>query len=202
MDYDINESPKLELLVTPADATIDSLEISDNDIANFEYTDGQAIVTFVNEGTETITFIVNGSIESNATTITVVDQAKKEAEEESKKKAEEEAKKKAEEEAKKKAEEEAKKKAEEEAQKKAEEEAQKKVEEQAALAEAERIAAEQAEAEQAAQAAAQQPQEEMVWISGNGKKYHSRSSCSNMKNPSQVPLSEAQKTREPCKKCY
>ena len=43
----------------------------------------------------------------------------------------------------------------------------------------------------------------MVWISGSGKKYHSNPNCSNMKNPSQVPISQAQSSgREPCKKCY
>ncbi|HHU03095.1 MAG TPA: hypothetical protein GXZ91_08220 [Christensenellaceae bacterium] len=44
--------------------------------------------------------------------------------------------------------------------------------------------------------------ETMVWIPKSGKKYHSTSSCSNMKNPSCVTLSEA-KSRgfTPCKKC-
>lgn len=43
----------------------------------------------------------------------------------------------------------------------------------------------------------------MVWVSKTGKKYHSSSSCSNMKNPSQVSLSTA-KSRglTACKKCY
>lgn len=46
-------------------------------------------------------------------------------------------------------------------------------------------------------------QEEMVWIPRTGSKYHSRSSCSNMKNPSQVTLDEAiRRGYEPCKKCY
>lgn len=44
---------------------------------------------------------------------------------------------------------------------------------------------------------------EMVWISGSGKKYHSHSGCSNMKNPSQVTRAKAESMgREPCKKCY
>jgi len=44
--------------------------------------------------------------------------------------------------------------------------------------------------------------ETMVWIPKSGKKYHSTSTCSNMKNPSCVTLSEA-KSRgfTPCKKC-
>lgn len=48
-----------------------------------------------------------------------------------------------------------------------------------------------------------QQQEVMVWISTTGSKYHSRSSCSNMKNPSQVTLEQAQALGlTPCKKCY
>lgn len=43
----------------------------------------------------------------------------------------------------------------------------------------------------------------LVWIPNSGSKYHARSSCSNMKNPSQVTKSEAeQRGYEPCKKCY
>lgn len=47
------------------------------------------------------------------------------------------------------------------------------------------------------------PQSSKVWISGSGKKYHSHSSCSNMKNPRQVSLSEAiAMGRTACSKCY
>lgn len=43
----------------------------------------------------------------------------------------------------------------------------------------------------------------MVWIPKTGTKYHSRSGCSNMKNPSQVTKEEAVRMGyEPCKKCY
>lgn len=45
--------------------------------------------------------------------------------------------------------------------------------------------------------------EEMVWIPQSGSKYHSRSSCSNMKNPTQVTKSQAENSGyEPCKKCH
>lgn len=44
---------------------------------------------------------------------------------------------------------------------------------------------------------------ETVWISANGTKYHSNPNCSNMKNPSQVPLQDAiNMGRTRCKKCY
>ena len=43
----------------------------------------------------------------------------------------------------------------------------------------------------------------MVWIPKSGKKYHRSSSCSNMKNPSQVKLEKAQSLGyTPCSKCY
>lgn len=46
--------------------------------------------------------------------------------------------------------------------------------------------------------------EEMVWIPTNGgTKYHTHSGCSNMKNPKQVPLSEAvAQGFTPCKRCH
>ena len=47
-----------------------------------------------------------------------------------------------------------------------------------------------------------EPEEAMVWIPSSGSKYHNKSSCSNMKNPTQVPLSEAKQNYSPCKKCY
>ena len=42
-----------------------------------------------------------------------------------------------------------------------------------------------------------------VWITEKGKKYHRKSSCSNMKSPWQVTIDEAKKMgRGPCSKCY
>ena len=43
----------------------------------------------------------------------------------------------------------------------------------------------------------------MVWIPNSGKKYHSKSSCSNMKNPTQVTESEAiRRGYGKCSKCW
>ena len=54
-----------------------------------------------------------------------------------------------------------------------------------------------------AQAPVQQASEAMVWIPNSGKKYHSSPGCSNMKNPKQVTVSQAQDMGfDPCKKCY
>ena len=46
--------------------------------------------------------------------------------------------------------------------------------------------------------------EEMVWIpTHGGKKYHKKSTCSNMKDPEKVTLSKAkEKGFTACKKCY
>lgn len=43
----------------------------------------------------------------------------------------------------------------------------------------------------------------MVWIPQSGSKYHSTSSCSGMKNPSQITRAEAEsRGYTPCKRCY
>ncbi len=43
----------------------------------------------------------------------------------------------------------------------------------------------------------------VVWVSQSGSKYHSSPSCSGMKNPSQLSLSEAQSQGyTPCKRCH
>ena len=48
-----------------------------------------------------------------------------------------------------------------------------------------------------------QTQETMVWIPKSGSKYHSDPDCSNMKDPSQVSLSQAESLGyTPCKKCW
>lgn len=60
-----------------------------------------------------------------------------------------------------------------------------------------------AQSESVTQSPAQPANTEMVWIPATGKKYHRKSSCSNMKNPTQVSRSEAiTRGYEPCKKCY
>lgn len=48
-----------------------------------------------------------------------------------------------------------------------------------------------------------QSQETMVWIPKSGSKYHSDPKCSNMKDPAQVSLSQAESMGyTPCKKCW
>ena len=44
---------------------------------------------------------------------------------------------------------------------------------------------------------------DMVWIDDTGKKYHKKSTCSNMDNPYQVSKNDAiSQGRDACKKCY
>lgn len=46
------------------------------------------------------------------------------------------------------------------------------------------------------------PSEKLVWIPKSGKKYHRTSTCSSMKNPRQVDISEAISAGyEPCGRC-
>lgn len=45
--------------------------------------------------------------------------------------------------------------------------------------------------------------EEMVWIPRSGSRYHSNPDCSGMKDPQEVPLSDAEaQGYTPCQKCY
>lgn len=173
--YDVSETTEVKITPTPSDADITSLELSENNVAELDYSDGKAVITFKEAGEASVFFIADGDINSNTTTITVTDQAAEQAQKE----------------------------AEEEAARKAEEEAEAITEQEAAEKAAAEQAAAQAQAEQEAAAQTQQPQEQMVWVSQSGSKYHSNSSCSNMKNPTQITISEARnRGLEPCKKCY
>ena len=182
-EFDISETTEVKITGYPDDAEITSLELSENSIAELDYSDGKAIITFTDTGEAALFFAANGDVTSSTTTITVID---REAEELAKKEAAEQA------------------EQERIAQEQAEQEAQAQAEQEAA----EQAAAEQAEQEQAQQEEQvsqeqQQPQEQMVWIPQSGSKYHSNSSCSGMNNPTQVTISEAQSMGyEPCKKCY
>ena len=80
-----------------------------------------------------------------------------------------------------------------------------KAEQERIVAEEARLAQEAEAARQAEEAAAQQNNVgEMVWITETGSKYHSRNNCGNTNpaNARQIPLEEAQKSYEPCKRCY
>lgn len=184
-EFDISETTEVKITGYPDDAEITSLELSENSIAELDYSDGKATITFTDTGEAALFFTANGDITSSTTTITVVD---REAEELAKKEAAEQA--------------EQERIAQEQAEQEAQAQAEQEADEQAA---AEQAAAEQEQAQQEEQVSQeqQQPQEQMVWIPQSGSKYHSNPSCSGMNNPTQVTLSEAQNMGyEPCKKCY
>ena len=50
--------------------------------------------------------------------------------------------------------------------------------------------------------ASEESDEVMVWVSKTGKCYHCKPTCSNMRDPWQIPLSRAKKTKRACKTCY
>lgn len=178
-EFDISETTEVRITGYPDDAKIESLELSENNIAELNYTDGKAIIKFTGTGEAALFFTANGDIDSATTTITVVD---KEAEEQERKEAEEKA--------------EQERIAQEQAEKEAQEQAEREAQEQAEIE-----AQEQAQQSQAS--ANMDSQEQMVWIPQSGSKYHSNSSCSGMNNPRQVTISEAQNMGyKPCNKCY
>lgn len=83
--YDILDTAEVEIKPTPSDAKINSLSISENDIAELDYSGDKAIVTFNAPGEVTLYFTANDNVKSNSVTITVTDKA---AEEEARKQAE------------------------------------------------------------------------------------------------------------------
>lgn len=178
-EFDISETTEVRITGYPDGAEIESLELSENNIAELNYTDGKAVIKFTGTGEAALFFTANGDIDSSTTTITVVD---KEAEEQVRKEAEEKA--------------EQERIAQEQAEKEAQEQAEREAQEQAEIE-----AQEQAQQSQVSENS--DSQEQMVWIPQSGSKYHSDPSCSGMDNPRQVTISEAQGMGyEPCKKCY
>ncbi len=203
--FDITDTVEVKITPVPSNADIKTLELSTNDFAKLDYSDGKAVITFKKSGEASLFFTANGNIKSSTTDITITDkaaeQAQKEAEEAAAKKAKEEAAKKAEEEAKAKAEQEAAEKA--AAEQAAAEQA---AAEQAAAeqAAAEQAAAEQAAAEQAAAAQAQQNTGTTVYWTPNGEVYHSTPNCPSLSRSKTIlsgSIAESGKSRG-CKTCY
>lgn len=191
-NFDINQEETLSLDIDPKDSELDMNDFhsSDENVVSIkDLKDQQLIISSTDkEGSVTI-YYEKGDIKSNTITIQVVDkqkalaiaQAKKEAEETKKK---EEEKKKQEE-------------AEKEAQQKQAEEQKKKTESQ------KKSSSSTSSQSKTSTSKSSDTNGQMVYIPKTGKKYHSNSSCSNMKKPSCVTLGEAQsRGYTPCKKCY
>ena len=179
-EFAIGDVTEVKITPNPSDAEIESLKLSTNNIADLEYKDGKAIVTFTDSGDASLFFTADGEIKSNPKTITVIDP-----------------------------EEEARLKAEEEERIRLEQEAQTaeqaRIEQEqaaAAAAEQERIAQEQAAAQAAQEQAAQQSQDDpIVYITNTGTKYHT-AGCRTLKSQIEKHLSEVRGVYEPCGVCH
>ena len=77
-EFDISETTEVRITGYPDDAEIESLELSENKIAELNYTDGKAIITFKETGEAALFFVANGEVKSTSTTITVKDKAAEE----------------------------------------------------------------------------------------------------------------------------
>ena len=101
--FDVSETTEVKITTSLSDADITSLELSSNEIAELDYTDGKAVITFKEPGEAALFFTTNHDIDSNTVKISVTDkvaeEAKAKTEEEARIKAEQEAQAKAEEEA-------------------------------------------------------------------------------------------------------
>ena len=184
-EFDINDTAELKLNLTPEDASINTLAISENDIVTLDYTDEKAVISFIDEGTATFSVVANGTFESNSITITVID---KEAEAQRQEEAEQKA---AEEEAQRLAEEEAKRQAEEQARIQAEAEAQRQAEE---------AAQQQTATQQGSTSTATENEDPIVYITNTGDKYH-RAGCRYLKDSKiEKKLSEVA-GKAPCGVC-
>lgn len=172
--FDISDTVDVIITPDPTDAKIETLSLSDNDIAELDYSEGKATISFKSVGTASLTFTANDSVTSNTTTITVID-----------KKAEE-AKRKDEEEQKRVADEAAKREAEEKASQEAATQAEAQAQTQQATAEAQ---------------SSQTNNDPVVYITNTGGKYH-RAGCRFLKH-SQIEkhLSEVQGAYGPCGVC-
>ena len=176
---DINSSKKITYSIDPEDGNTDELKLvsSTPDIlsANLDKSDGKITISSHDNTGNTTIYLKDSATDATSKSIKVTVEDKK-AIAEAKKKAEEENKRKLEEEKKKK--------------------------EQTRIA-AEKKKAAEATATQVTTETTTVEQEEMVWVSNTGSKYHSNPNCSNMKNPSQHTLSYAKSMGlSPCSKCY
>ena len=209
-EYDINQTIPVSISVEPSNADISDLTYisSANKSDTFLFSDSK-VETGANEGSYEI-YIKCSDIESNKLSITVVDAAKKAAQEQAKleaqQKAQEEAQKQAELLAQQQAEEEARKQAELQAQQQAE--AQRQAEEEARK-QAEFQAQQQAEAQQrqnttSSSSTSQKESGGTVYWTPNGEVYHSTPDCPSLgrsKTINSGTISQSGKSR-PCKNCY
>ncbi len=70
-EYSISDFTEIKVTPIPSNAKIDSLEISENPIAELNYDDGEAFISFKAEGTASVFLKANGNIQSDTEEITV-----------------------------------------------------------------------------------------------------------------------------------
>ena len=195
---DIHQSQQVALTVHPDDGLLseDDFECSDADIIKIEeIKDGKLILkSLEKEGLVTLQY-KKDDVKSNSVTIQVVNQqalamAKAKEKQEAEKKQAEEIK-----------QQENAKKAEE--QKKSDEKSEQAKKNAAQTASQRSSSQSNKSSSTSSSNQSHHTNSAMVYIPKTGKKYHSNANCSNMKNPSQVSLSEAQsRVFTACKKCY
>ena len=170
--YEVGESVEVPIFADPEQAILGDVELCENDIARMTWDDEESIATvyFQNPGTAEL-FFINDGVQSAPILVTVEKPEPPSWEIDTEEPEPEEA---------------------------------AAPETPADVPEAPEEAEPQAPAEpvpeptqeEPSSAEAETPQSEMVWISANGSKYHSRSRCSNMKNPSEVTIDRAKRVRK------
>lgn len=177
---DIDQTRSIDFITNPSDYDISDAELktSDDDIAKLVFKDGKLYIETNGEGNTTV-WIEKDNIISNKLKVNVIDVEK----------------------------------AEKEAQLKAEQEQEEKEAQNSAVIPYASSNSSSSSSNNSVSGNTSSNQEipEVDYVSsgvyiagsGNGTKYHSNPNCSNMKNPIEISLSEAEaRGYEPCKKCY
>lgn len=183
-EFEVGESIDIPIVTTPDGTTTDNVSICDNDIAFSLWDDDSQTVTviFQNAGTSELYFIGDSLYETEPVLITVIEPEEPESNNETAISSD--------------------------SYSEAPEESYSEPEEQPAQDIPDETSANPPKAQEEPVAEQNQVQEseptgEMVWITSGGDRYHRDSSCSNMKNPREVTIDEAEALgKTPCQKCY
>lgn len=77
-EFFVGETTEVKVTSFPSDAKIKTLELSQNSVADLDYSDGKAVITFKQAGNAALFFRANGDVQSATNNITVIDNAAKE----------------------------------------------------------------------------------------------------------------------------
>ena len=186
-EFEISENAEITLLPEPDTANVSELELCENNIAELDWdqTYQTATVTFTGAGSEELYFIANEEYQTSPVLITVTNpEAPEDVELDDESSAPSDS------------------------YSETPEESYSEPEEQPAQDIPDETSANPPQAQEEPVAEQNQVQEaeptgEMVWITSGGERYHRDSSCSNMKNPREVTIDEAEALgKTPCQKCY